>query len=78
MTDAEPQTHTTYRLLDKNHEVLDEAEWPNDGEAIAWAEKHRSDRSGPAFRRIERRDGDAWTYVSEAGASAQDRGAEDV
>ena len=78
MTEPEPQTHSLYRLLDKLHEPLDEAEWPNDGEAIAWAERHRSATGGPSFRRIERRDGDTWTYVSEAGASEQDRGPEDV
>jgi hypothetical protein len=78
MTDAEPQTHSTYRLLDRHDEPLDEAEWPNDGEAVRWAERHRSATTGPTFRRIERRDGDTWTFVSEAGASAQDRGPEDI
>lgn len=78
MTDAEPQTHSTYRLLDKNHEPIDEAEWPNDGEAVVWAERHRRGTGGPSFRRIERRDGDTWTYVSEAGASDQDRSPDDA
>jgi hypothetical protein len=77
MTDADPQTHSTYRLLDKSDEPLDEADWPNDGEAVRWAERHR-DAHGPTFRRIERRDGDTWTFVSEAGASAQDRGPDDI
>jgi hypothetical protein len=77
MTDAEPQTHSTYRLLDKNDEPLDEAEWPNDGEAVLWAERHRG-ATGPSFRRIERRDGDTWTFISEAGQSAQDRGPDDI
>ena len=78
MTDPQPQTHSLYRLLDKNHEPLDEAEWPSDGEAIGWAERHRGATGGPVVRRIERRDGDTWTYVSEAGASAQDRGPDDA
>jgi hypothetical protein len=78
MTDAQPQTHHVYRLLDKDHRPLDQAEWPNDGEAVLWAEKHRSATSGPTFRRIERQDGDVWTYVSEAGASEQDRGPDDI
>jgi hypothetical protein len=78
MTEAEPQSHSTYRLLDKHHEPLDEAEWPNDGEAVRWAERHRSETTGPTYRRIERRDGDGWTFVSEAGQSAQDRGQEDI
>jgi hypothetical protein len=77
MTDAEPQTHSTYRLLDKNGEQLDQAEWPNDGEAVRWAERHHGG-TGPTFRRIERRDGETWTFVSEAGQSAQDRGPEDI
>jgi hypothetical protein len=78
MTDPEPQTHSLYRLLDKNDEPLDQAEWPNDGEAVVWAERHRSETTGPTFRRIERRDGDTWTFVSEAGSSEQDRGSEDI
>jgi hypothetical protein len=78
MTEAAPQTHSTYRLLDRHDEPLDQADWPNDGEAIRWAERHRSETGGPSFRRIERRDGDSWTFVSEAGLSAQDRGPEDV
>jgi len=78
MTDAQPQTHHVYRLLDKDPRPLDQAEWPNDGEAVLWAEKHRSATSGPTFRRIERQDGDVWTYVSEAGASEQDRGPDDI
>ena len=78
MTDAQPQTHHLYRLLDKHDQPLDEAEWPNDGEAVMWAEKHRSATTGPTFRRIERRDGDRWTFVSEAGLSEQDRSSEEL
>jgi hypothetical protein len=33
---------------------------------------------GPTFRRIERRDGDSWVFVSEAGLSGQDRGSEEI
>jgi hypothetical protein len=75
---TEPQTHFRYRLLDHHDQPLDEAEWPNDGEAVMWAEKHRSATSGPTFRRIERRDGDHWTFVSEAGLSEQDRSSEEL
>ena len=78
MTDTNPQTHFRYRLLDKHDQPLDEAEWPNDGEAVRWAERHRTAGSGPSFRRIERRDGDAWVFVSEAGTTAADRGNEDL
>jgi hypothetical protein len=78
MTEQEPQTHSLYRLLDKDDEEMDRAEWPNDGEAVAWAEKHRSETEGPTFRRIERRDGDSWIFVSEAGLSEQDRGSEEI
>ena len=78
MTDPESRTHARYRLLDKNHEPVDQAEWPNDGEAILWAEKHHTQTGGRSFRRIERQDGDTWTFVSEAGASEQDRGPEDA
>ena len=75
---SRPQTHRSVPLAGQGPPALDQAEWPNDSEAMAWAEKHRSATSGPAFRRIERQDGDSWTYVSEAGASEQDRGPEDV
>jgi hypothetical protein len=78
MTDSAPQTHSHYRLLDKHDEPLDEADWPNDAEAVAWAERHRTAHQGPAFRRIERRDGDRWTFVSEAGLSDQDRSSEEL
>ena len=78
MTYQEPQTHSLYRLLDKNDEPLDEAEWPNDGEAVLWAERHRSATRGPTFRRIERRDGDHWVFVSEAGVTLADRESEDL
>lgn len=78
MTDPQAQTHSLYRLLDKNHEPIDQAEWPNDGEAVAWAERHRSATTGPTFRRIERQDGDHWSFVSEAGLSEQDRSSEDL
>jgi hypothetical protein len=78
MTDSQSQTHHLYRLLDRDHQPLDQAEWPNDAEAVAWAEKHRSATTGPTFRRIERQEGDTWVYVSEAGESDQDRGPEDL
>jgi hypothetical protein len=77
MTD-DSQPHHTYRLLDAQHQPIDEAEWPNDAEAVAWAEQHRTATGGPSFRRIERRDGDTWSFVSEAGVDPEDRGSEDL
>jgi hypothetical protein len=38
----------------------------------------RRETEGPTFRRIERRDGDSWVFVSEAGLSGQDRGSEEI
>lgn len=78
MTEQAPQTHSLYRLLDKHDEPMDQAEWPNDGEAVRWAEKHRTEHAGPSFRRIERQDGDQWVFVSEAGIAAADRESEDL
>jgi hypothetical protein len=78
MTDDASRTHSLYRLLDRHDEPLDEAEWPNDAEAVVWAERHRTATEGPAFRRIERRVGDHWTFVSEAGVSEQDRSSEEL
>jgi hypothetical protein len=59
---------STYRLLDRGGEVIDVAQLPTDGEALAWAEEVRRHRTPRVFiRRIERQDGDAWVYVSPSG-----------
>jgi hypothetical protein len=61
-------TTSTYRLLDRGGEVIDVAELPTDGEALIWAEQVRRHRTPRVFiRRVERQDGDDWTYVSPAG-----------
>jgi 3-dehydroquinate synthase class II len=70
MTDSGELTTatSTYRLLDRDGEVIDVAELPTDGEALVWLEEVRRHRTPRVFiRRIERRDGDEWTYVSPAG-----------
>jgi hypothetical protein len=63
--------HTTghiYRLLDRGGSVVDVRELPTDGEALSWAEEVRRHRSPRVFiRRIERKRGDDWEYVSPAG-----------
>jgi hypothetical protein len=72
MAVSEHQTTTmnTYRLLDRGGEVIDERALPTDGEALAWAEEVRRHRTPRVFvRRIERRSGDDWDYVSPAGDS---------
>jgi hypothetical protein len=69
MTDSGNDTRTTYRLLDRGGDVIDERALPTDGEALSWAESVRRHRSPQVFvRRIERRthEGD-WRYVSPSG-----------
>lgn len=65
---ADSEQHSTYRLLDRGGEVIEERELPTDGEALAWAEEVRRHRTPRVWiRRIERKaDGD-WVYVSPAG-----------
>jgi hypothetical protein len=59
---------TTYRLLDRGGDVIEERALPTDGEALSWAEDVRRHRSPRVFiRRIERQDDDGWHYVSPAG-----------
>jgi hypothetical protein len=61
---------TTYRLLDRSGGVIDERDLPTDGEALAWAEEVRRHRTPRVWiRRIERREGQAWAYVSPGGDS---------
>ena len=59
---------TTYRLLDRRGGVIDERDLPTDGEALVWAEDVRRHREPRVFvRRIERRSGEEWAYVSPPG-----------
>jgi hypothetical protein len=70
MTDSGDRTNdpSTYRLLDRGGEVIDVAELPTDGEALAWMEEVSRHRTPRVFiRRVERRDGDEWVYVSPSG-----------
>jgi hypothetical protein len=68
MADSGHTTMTTYRLLDRGGEVIDERDLPTDGEALAWAEDVRRHRTPRVWiRRIERLEGDDWSYVSPAG-----------
>jgi hypothetical protein len=70
MTDSGNLTTATYRLLDREGGVIDQHDLPTDGEALVWAEQVRRHRSPRVFiRRIERRSGDDWEYVSPAGDS---------
>jgi hypothetical protein len=68
------QTQHTYRLLDRDGNVLEEKRLPTDGEAVAWAEDLRDRTPGLTVRRIERLDeNEHWVFVSEAGAAPADR-----
>ena len=69
MTDSGQSTMTTYRLLDRGGDVIDERALPTDGEALSWAENVRRHRLPRVFvRRIERRtDAGDWRYVSPSG-----------
>jgi len=61
-------TTTTYRLLDRGGEVIDQRDLATDGEALAWAEEIKRHRSPRVFiRRVERRNGDDWEFVSPPG-----------
>jgi len=78
MTDAEPQTQNTYRLLGADGAVLEEQDLPTDGEALTWAEEVRGRTAGLSVRRVERRTGDGWVFVSESGAEPAERTSEDL
>ena len=69
MTDSGKSTMTTYRLLDRGGDVIDERALPTDGEALSWAENVRRHHVPRVFvRRIERRTVEGhWHYVSPAG-----------
>jgi hypothetical protein len=68
MSDSGQHAASTYRLLDRAGEVIDERDLPTDGEALAWAESVRRHRTPRVWvRRIERREGDVWAYVSPSG-----------
>ena len=74
----ESQTTFTYRLLDADHNPLEEKELPTDGEALTWAEDVRGRTPGLVVRRVERRTENGWEQVEEAGTAPADRGSEDV
>ena len=78
MTDPEPQTQNTYRLLGADGAVLEQRELPTDGEALTWAEEVRGSRRGLPVRRVERRTADGWVFVSESGAEPAERTSEDL
>jgi hypothetical protein len=68
MAESEHQDTSTYRLLDREGGVVEEADLPTDGEALVWAEEVRRNRTPQVFvRRIERKNGDDWEYVSPSG-----------
>lgn len=68
MADSALDHMSTYRLLDRSGSVIDEKELPTDGEALVWAETVRRHHTPRVWiRRIERREGDTWAYVSPAG-----------
>jgi hypothetical protein len=68
MTISGQTTVTTYRLLDRSGDVIDQRDLPTDGEALAWAEDVRRHRTPRVFiRRIERKGDDGWEYVSPSG-----------
>jgi hypothetical protein len=68
MTISGQTTVTTYRLLDRSGDVIDQRHLPTDGEALAWAEDVRRHRTPRVFiRRIERKGDDGWEYVSPSG-----------
>ena len=75
---TDDQTRFGYRLLDAQHEVIDERELPTDGEALTWAEEVRAEREGIGVLRVERRTGGGWAPVEEGGTPAADRDAEDI
>ncbi len=68
MAESDLQTSNMYRLLDRGGEVIEERELPTDGEAFAWAEEVRRHRTPRVWiRRIERKDGDVWSFVPLSG-----------
>ena len=68
MTDSEAPGTSTYRLLDRAGDVIDERRLPTDGEALAWADNvHRHTTPRVWVRRVERREEQGWAYVSPAG-----------
>jgi hypothetical protein len=75
---TDSQTRFSYRLLDPDGAVLGERELPTDGEALAWAEELRAEGAGLTVLKVERREGAGWAPVEEGGATAADRGSEDL
>lgn len=68
MGDVAEQTTSTYRLVDRQGDVVDVQNLPTDGEALAWAEGVRRHQTPRVWiRRVERKAGDDWVFVSPAG-----------
>jgi hypothetical protein len=68
MTDSEAIQTSMYRLLDRAGDVIDARKLPTDGEALAWADSvHRHTTPRVWVRRVERQDGQDWTFVSPPG-----------
>ena len=68
MADSEAPQTSTYRLLSRSGDVIEEKRLPTDGEALAWADNVRRHATPRVWiRRVERRDGDDWSFVSPAG-----------
>ena len=62
------QTTSIYRLVDRQGQVIDVQNLPTDGEALAWAEQVRRHQTpGVWVRRVERKAGDDWVFVSPSG-----------
>jgi hypothetical protein len=61
-------TTSTYRLVDREGHVVDVHDFPTDAVALAWLEDARYHQSpGVWIRRVERKTGDDWVFVSPAG-----------
>lgn len=68
VVDGSSLTTHTYRLVDREGDVVDVQTLPTDGEALAWAEDVRRHRDPRVWiRRVERKAGDDWVFVSPSG-----------
>lgn len=68
MSNSTDQTTHVYRLVDRQGQVVDVQSLPTDGEALAWAEDVRRHQSPRVWiRRVERKAGDDWLFVSPSG-----------
>jgi hypothetical protein len=68
MDDTEQQTLSTCRLVDREGQVVGVRAFPTDGAALSWAEDVRYHEQPRVWiRRLERKGGDDWVFVSPAG-----------